>query len=210
MQLAFQLVQIVYWLALSTWFGAVLFIALAAPVIFRTVQESNPILTNVLSVNLEGQHSTLLAGSIVANLIQRLQMVELICGGALLLMLIVQPFAIDVGTDPHNILANNAAAAVLRSFLFLGAAAVAAYDRWALWPRIAKARDQYIEHADDPDVANPAKDEFDREQRRSLTLLATRVALLLGIILFSSNISPKSTSVTPSSPAAQVSGGTER
>src|SRR6266446_2922425 len=96
MDLLFQFTQIVYWLALSTWFGTVLFIPLAAPVILRTVQENNPILTNVLSVNLEGQHGTLLAGTIVANLIQRLLAVELICGGALLLMLIVQPFVIDL------------------------------------------------------------------------------------------------------------------
>ncbi len=50
----FQLIQIVFWLALSTWFGAVLFIAVAAPIIFRTVRESNPVLPMVLSVNLEG------------------------------------------------------------------------------------------------------------------------------------------------------------
>lgn len=204
MELAFQLVQILYWLALSTWFGAVLFIALAAPVIFRTVSENNPILTNVLSVNLEGQHSTLLAGTIVSNLIQRLQMVELVCGAALLLMLIIHPFVIDVGTDPHNVLANNAAAAALRSVLFLGAAGVAVYDWWKLWPRIARSREQYIEHADEPEIANPAKDEFDREQQRSLTLLAVRVAMLLGIILFSSNISLKS--ISHSATSASQSG----
>jgi hypothetical protein len=81
--LLFQIVQIVYWIALSVWFGSVLFIALAAPVIFRTVQENNPILTNVLSVNLDGQHSTLLAGTIVANLIQRMFIVEIICGSGI-------------------------------------------------------------------------------------------------------------------------------
>ena len=58
----FQLVQIVYWLALATWFGGVLFVAIAAPAVFRTVRENNPVLPHVLSVNLEGQHGTLLAG----------------------------------------------------------------------------------------------------------------------------------------------------
>ena len=121
----FQLIQIIYWIALSTWFGSVLFIALAAPTIFRTVRQSNPILTNVLSVNLEGQHSTLLAGTIVANLIQRLLTVELICGSALLLALIAHPFVIDMsaGSDP---LSSNRAAAVLRSILFLGAVGIRA------------------------------------------------------------------------------------
>ena len=40
-------------------------------------------------------------------------------------------------------------------------------------------------------------------------LLSLTIALLLGIILFSSNISPKSTSAPPSSPA-QTSGGAAR
>jgi hypothetical protein len=192
--LMFQIVQIIYWIALSVWFGSVMFIALAAPVIFRTVEENHPILTNVLSVNLEGQHSTLLAGTIVAKLIQRLLSVELICGGALLLVLIVQPFVIDLSRDPQNPMSNNIAAAILRDVLFLAAVGVVIYDWRVLWPRIAKYRAEYIDHADEPDIANPAKDEFDREQRRSLTLLAALAALLLGMILFSSNISPASSS----------------
>src|SRR5690348_16751309 len=87
---AFQVVQIIYWLALSTWFGGVLFIAIAAPIIFRTIRESNPLLPTVLSVNLEGQHGTLLAGSIVSNLLGMLLKVEMICAAALLLTIIVQ------------------------------------------------------------------------------------------------------------------------
>jgi hypothetical protein len=194
--LMFQIVQIIYWIALSVWFGSVMFIALAAPVIFKTVQENNPVLTDILSVNLEGQHGTLLAGTIVANLIQRLLSVELICGTALLLMLIAQPFVIDLSRDPNNPLSNNIAAAVLRAVLFLGAAGIVIYDWRVLWPRIAKHRTRYIDHADEPEVANPAKDDFDREQRRSLTMLAVLAALLLGMILFSSNISPATSSTT--------------
>jgi hypothetical protein len=59
------LVSILYWLSLSTWFGAAVFVAVAAPSIIRTVRENDPLLPTVLSVNLEGQHGTLLAGSIV-------------------------------------------------------------------------------------------------------------------------------------------------
>ena len=75
----FDLIQIIYWLALATWFGAVLFIAVAAPIIMRTVRENNPILTNILSVNLEGQHGTLLGGSIVGRIMNILFPVELAC-----------------------------------------------------------------------------------------------------------------------------------
>ena len=40
--IAFPLVQTLYWLALATWFGGVMFVAIAAPIIFRTVRESRP------------------------------------------------------------------------------------------------------------------------------------------------------------------------
>src|SRR5882724_2338608 len=110
----YQLVQIIYWISLSTWFGSVLFIALAAPVIFRAVRESNPILTNVLSVNMEGQHGTLLAGTIVARLIARLLNVELVCGAALLLTLIAQPFVIDLSSGSADPLSSNKGAAIVQ------------------------------------------------------------------------------------------------
>src|SRR6188472_1825196 len=90
MLLFLQIMQIAYWLALSTWFGGVLFIGIAAPIIFRTVRESNPVMTDVLSVNLEGQHATLLAGTIVSNLLARLAKIEIICAAIILLALIPQ------------------------------------------------------------------------------------------------------------------------
>src|SRR3954470_7472612 len=84
----FQFVQILYWLALSTWFGGVLFVAVSAPIILRTVRESDPLLPTVLAVNLEGQHGTLLAGSIVGRLVQVFAWLELACCAVLLLALI--------------------------------------------------------------------------------------------------------------------------
>src|SRR3954469_4279890 len=65
----FQLVQSIYWIALSAWLGGGVFVAMAAPVIFRTVREADPTLPKVLSVNMEGQHATLLAGTIVGDLL---------------------------------------------------------------------------------------------------------------------------------------------
>ncbi len=177
----FQMVQLLYWVSLSTWFGSVLFIALATPVIFRTVRENNPILSHVLSVNLEGQHSTLLAGTIIFNLVSRLLQVELVCGGTLLITMILQSFMI-------NLSGSNGVAAITRSVLFLGAAAVVFFDWQFVWPKIRDSRNQYLEHADEPEVANPAKDRFDREQRKSLNLLAVVISLLMGIILFSSSM----------------------
>jgi hypothetical protein len=187
MELAFQVVQIVYWLALSTWFGGVMFVAIAAPVIFRTVRENNPVLTDVLSVNLEGQHSTLLAGSIVGNVLARLSQVQLVCAGVLALALVAQFFVADLGGS--GVTRSNLVAALIRCLLCVAAGGVVAYDRFVVWPAISKHRATYIDHADEPDVANPAKDEFDREHRRSMTLLTITLGLLLLLIMYSSNIS---------------------
>src|SRR6187549_3718289 len=100
MSLLFQFVQIAYWLALATWFGAVLFVALAPPAILRTMREAKPVLPDVLSVNLEGQHGTLLAGSVMANLLAPLVRIELVCAAVILLAIIAQWFLIDLnGTN---------------------------------------------------------------------------------------------------------------
>jgi hypothetical protein len=192
----FQLVQIVYWLALATWFGGVLFVAIAAPVVFRTVRENNPVLPHVLSVNLEGQHGTLLAGSIIGSLIARLARLQLACGAVLVLALVAHLFV-------ANVEGANGTAAIIRTALLLAAAGVALYDGWLVWPRLWRHRQEFIDHADEPEIANPAKDEFDRGQRRSVTLLMAVLFLLLGVILFSGNITPRRAAVplAPEAPA---------
>jgi len=186
----FQFVQVLYWLALATWFGGVLFIAVAAPVIFRTIHEADPTLPRVLSVNLDKQHSTLLAGSIVANLLSLLVRVQLICAAVVLITMIVQWVYLDYSNRTHLIMA------ILRGALFLCAVALALYDWLVVWPRVQRFRQEYIDHADEPDVANPAKDNFDRYQDESVTILRNIFFLLLGIILFSGDISARVFTVT--------------
>ena len=181
----FQFVQILYWLALSTWFGGVLFVAVAAPIIFRTVRENDPLLPTVLAVNLEGQHGTLLAGSIVANLLGMLVRVELACAAALFAGIGAQWLLIDRTTTGGQLVP-----AVLRTALYVAAVALVVYDWRVVSPRIWKARQQYIDNADDPEVANPAKEQFDRLHRESVTLLTIVLFLLLGMVLFSAGITP--------------------
>lgn len=177
----FQFVQIAYWLALSTWFGAVLFVALAPPVILRTMRDTKPILPNVLSVNLEGQHGTLLAGAIMGNLFAPLARLQLLCAVVLLFAIVAQWFLIDLsGAD--------VVPPIIRSALFVAAVVLFVYDWRVTWPKTWRYRQEYIDHADDPDVANPALDQFDRCQAESLRTLMIITSLLLGIILFSANI----------------------
>ena len=174
----FQLAQIVYWLSLATWFGGVLFIVLSAPVVFRTVREHNPILPTVLSVNLENQHGTLLAGTIVANLLDMLFRIEVACAVALFLAIVAQWFLL-----PRTI------PLVARSAMYLAAVGFSVYAWRFVGPRITQYRRQYIDHADEPEVANPAREQFDRYHRESVTLLSIVLFLLLGMVLYSADIS---------------------
>jgi len=186
MQTAFHFVQMLFWVALSTWFGGVLFVAAASRVVFQTVRETDPILPTVLSVNLEGQHGTLLAGSIMANLLAMLRTVELYCAAGLFLALVAQWLIVDP--------AGYWLIHTVRSALFVAAVAIVLYDWRSVAPQIRKSRQEYIDHADEPEVANPAKERFDHYHKESITLLMFLVALLLGIVFFSAALPGPNTS----------------
>ena len=182
--MSFAFVQILFWISLATWFGGVLFLAVAAPIIFRTVRENEPILPTVLAVNLEGQHGSLLAGTIVGNLISQMVKVELACAGGLLIALVAQWWTTDTS-------ANNYILPVLRDAMWLMLVGVVVYEWRVLWPKVQAQRQTYVDHADEPEVANPAKDEFDRLHSESVPLLMFRLAVLLAMVLFSATIRPK-------------------
>jgi hypothetical protein len=185
----FAAIQIAYWLALSTWFGGVLFIAIAAPIIFRTVGDADPTLPKVLSVNLEGQHGTLLAGTIVGNLLSTISGIQLLCAAVLFLALLGQWLTIHpTGMDLLM--------PVLRTAMYLAATVLVVYDWRIVWPQIQKYREEYIEHADEPDIANPAKEQFDRYHHESVSILRNVLFLLLGMILFSGNIHMMATTIS--------------
>jgi hypothetical protein len=177
----FIVVQILFWIALSTWFGAVLFVAVAPRIIQKTVRESNPILPTVLSVNLEGQHGTLLAGTVVAALMLPLQKLELACSGLLLLAIIGQ-WVVLTPTGSGTILP------IMRTAMYFAATVLLIYDWRVVWPRILSYRQQYLDHVDEPEVANPALDQCEKYQRESEMILQFIMGLLIGLILFSASM----------------------
>lgn len=189
MQAAFQLVLTLYWLALSLWFGGVLLVALVVPVIFRTIRQANPTLPHVLSVNLDKQHAELLAGEISAGIIRLLSVVQIGCAAVLLVMLIAHWFLIPVFDRRHLI------SGLLRSACFLAAVGLVLYDRYVVWPKAWQARQEYIDHADEPDVANPARDRMLQHDRESSRLLMLTVVCLSLMIAFSSNLTMRSTAL---------------
>ena len=180
MSALYQFIQIAYWLALSTWFGSVLFIAVTWPVIFSTVRDANPVLPTVLSVNLEGQHGSLLAGTIIANVISRLTRYQFICAGALLITIAIQLH--DRWQDWSS--------GMPRLILYIAAVGLLVYDWRFIEPKIQEQRKQYLDHADEPELANAARQEFDRYHRQSVLLMLLLLAALLGIIVFSTTINP--------------------
>lgn len=176
---AFLIVQIAYWIALATWFGGVLFIVVANPIVFRTVRDADPTLPKVISVNLDGQHSTLLAGTIMGDLLRTVIHVMLVCDAVLVPTLIIQFFVINM---------SNPVTPILRTALFIAASALLIY----LWrvgiPRAETYRTKYVESADEPDVANPALDQFDRYSKEIEQVMLFLLAALLMMILFSTDI----------------------
>lgn len=182
--MAFQLVQAAYWLALSIWFGGAVFVAIAAAAVFRSVREQRPVLPHVLAANLEDQHETLLASAVVSGILSSLGIWQSACAAVVLLGASLHFLVADVSSD------TNFCVALLRVALAAVAAALVAFDRYVVFPRLAAHRQTYVDHADEPDVANPAKEKFDAEQRRSLTLLMFTVAVLLGLVLFSAAVTP--------------------
>jgi hypothetical protein len=179
--LLFTIVQVLYWVALSAWFGSAFFVAIAAPIILRTVREHQPLLPSVLSVNLEGQHGTLLGQTIIGALIGPLHRIALISAAVLLATLVAQWIIIH----PRN---AEIVAPALRSALFVAAVALLIYDWRVAWPRTWQYRQEYLDNADNPEIANPALDRFERATATTVLNLQIILGLLLGMILFSTNI----------------------
>ncbi len=180
----FMLIQTVYWLALSLWFGGLLFISIIWPIIYRTIADAHPNLPTVLAVNLENQHASVLSSNIIANILRLFSRIQLACAAVLLITLLCQWAVMDLNT-------RNKLHAIIRSVLFIAATATSLYDRYVLWPKIMLHRQTYIDHADEPDIANPAKDQFDKYQHESMRILSIQIAILSLIIIFSGVITPR-------------------
>ncbi len=171
------LVLACFWIALSVWLGGVLFIAMATPIIHMTCSEADPTIANIRSVNLEEQHGTLLAGTIMGRLLKQLGTVQLICAGICLISLMALAAAGNL---------NDRVTDALRALLLLAATGLALWERFTLSPRLMAARDEFVLYADEPELANPAKDRMDRLQEGSARLLMISAALLVGAVVFSS------------------------
>lgn len=177
------LIESIYWLALSTWFGCVLMSAIAPLIILRITKDADPTLPRVLSVNLDSQHSTLLASMIVGDLLATLFKLEAVCAAVLLPALVGQWFLVE-RTGPA------VALPILVSGLYVAGVIFLIYTWRVVLAKVLSHRAKYIEHADDPDVANAELDAFDRYSHVLFGMVRNLLFALLGMILFSANFMP--------------------
>ncbi|HEX8324317.1 MAG TPA: hypothetical protein VF595_10430 [Tepidisphaeraceae bacterium] len=184
------LVASLFWLMLSTWFGAVLLSAIVPPIVLRVTREADPTLPRVLSVNLDAQHSTLLASMIVGELLSVLFKLQAVCATVLLPALVGQWFFVDRSGVALML-------PIMVSGLYVGAVLCLVYGWRVVLPKVLRHRATYIEHADDPDVANAELDRFDRYSNELFSVVRNLLFALLGMILFSANFLPTAASLLP-------------
>ena len=90
-----------------------------------------------------------------------------------------------------NIEGSNFIAAILRMVLWLITIVLLHYEwRWH-YPRTWHLRQEFLANAANPDVANPAREAFEHEHRRSERLFLMTICLLAGMIMLSANITPR-------------------
>lgn len=183
------LIDALFWLTLATWFGCVLTSAVLPPIILKTIRDADPTLPRVLSVNLDKQHSTLLAGSVVGAILAAMFRLQAICAGVFVLPLIgkivmlVRFYLVD--RDQTKLILS-----LIIGVLYLGATAFLLYGWRVVWPRVMKHRETYIANADDPDVANAELDAFDRYSHELGAIIRNVLFCLLGVLLFSAALPP--------------------
>lgn len=169
-----QLIDTLSWAALATWFGGALFLAVASGVIFRVHRDADPTLPKVLSVNIDGDHASLLSAEVVSGIDRIYTVIGLVCAAVIVVAVIIRSVVEPAG----------GAARLVQGLVVLLAAIVTAYQGRSLRPRIERARLDYIADADDPEKSADARIRFNRFSREYLNVLMLLIALLLGAILF--------------------------
>ena len=185
MSLAYQAVQIFYWLVLSVWLGSMVFLAAAAPAVFRAIKNLDARSGKHSDPAFDEEQTTIVAGGVMGSLLNRLTQIQLICAGAMLPLMVGQILLIDLTS-------TNGIAAIVRAALWLIALMILLYEWRIHHPHTWALRQQYLDNPDDPEVSGRAREQFDREQRHSEQLFQITVFILIGLVVLSANIQPRS------------------
>lgn len=195
MSLAYQAVQIFYWLVLSIWLGSMVFLAASAPAVFRAIQNLDARSGKHSDPAFDEEQSTIVAGGVMGSLLVRLTQIQLICAIAMLPLMVGQLLLIDLTS-------TNRTAAIVRAVLWLAALLIVLYQWRIHHPRTWSLRQQYLDNPDDPEVSGRAREQFDRAQHRTEQLFQLTVFILIGLVVLSANIQPRPHTTTVSSGGA--------
>lgn len=191
----YQAVQILYWLVLSTWLGSMVFLALAAPVIFRVARRLDVKVPKYSDGALRDEQPTILAGEMVGAMLARLAQIQMLCASLMFPLLIGQ-------LGLANIAGTNLFAAIIRLSLWLSAVVILNIEwRWH-YPKTWQLREAYLASSETPEAAATLRTRFEKEHHRSETFFQATVFLLIGMVMFSANVTPKATvEIAPAAPA---------
>lgn len=179
----FPLVDAIYWLSLATWFGCVLGIAIVPPIVMRVIRHADPTLPRVLSVNLDKQHSVLLAGEVISAIVATFFRLQLLCAGVYLIPLVAKWFSVDRS-------GVNVIVPILISALYVLSVSFLIYGNWVVLPKVMRHRQTYLDNADNPDIANPELDLFDRYSHELFTIIRNMLFAVSGMIVLSTALRP--------------------
>jgi len=183
MSFAFRLTQGIYGLALGAWVGAIVMLAIAAAITFRTVRSHEPTLGAgpYASAALAEQAPEILAGGIVGNVIRGLNVVQAICGIGVGITLLLQ----------CTLFADRLAGGVLgpmnlvRSGLLLLAACLVLYGTFVVQPEVWSLRETVYAAGASEAEREAARAAFDQAHGLSERLMSGALFLLAAALLLS-------------------------
>jgi hypothetical protein len=184
-----RLVQGVYYLFLGLWFGAMVMLAVGAPVTFRTVRVHQPVLGlvpyNEPSLARDGPN--ILAGAITGNHLRALSVVQAICAVVTLSCVVLQTtiFQSQVRAGYAN---------ALRSLLIALPACVLVFDEAVLSPNVWKQRAVMYDTTLNIDARDKARAQFNVLHKRSEKIVGSAALMLAAALM----LSPLALSVGPS------------
>jgi hypothetical protein len=179
----YQFLTILYWLVLSVWVGSTVYVAAAGAVVFRVLRRREVRLPEIQSNALRDEHATLLGGDIMGALLGRMGQIHIICMAAMLPLLVLLALYAQ-GTWEWAAMGARVALYAAASYLILR-------DWRTRFPITLRARQEYVEHADEPEVAEKAKAEYEASQRRAERTYQAVLFVLLGLLLASANPAPR-------------------
>lgn len=175
-----RLLQGVYYLFLGMWFGAMVMLAVGAPVTFKTVRAFKPTLGQVPynDPSLAADGPNILAGEITGNHLRALSVVQAVCAVMTLGCVVLQ-------TTLFKSQVRSGYANALRSLLIALPACVLVLDETMLSPKVWKQRAAMYDTTINEDARAQARAEFNVLHKRSEKIVGSAALMLAAALVLS-------------------------